>query len=426
VKRLALIAVLVVLAGLGLVLALPHLGGMGDDGTVATYQVRPDRFVRRVDAEGNLEAVQATKVSAPPSVRNPLKIAWLALDGSRVDRDEVVIRFDPTDLEKKRDDGMQDRATADSRMRQTEVSEGAALDNLERDASAAVLELEHSREFQSKDPRIFPRLEIIESEIDGRLATQRKEHAEGQHEIRTDLAQLAIDLLQIDRRKATIEIETAKSDLHNLEVRAPHDGIFMLVENWSGPPQVGMTVWGSQPIAEIPDLETMKAKVFVLEADAGGLQPGLEAEVTIEAHPERSYKATVKSVDTLAQRRSYRTPVQYFGVELELHETDAKLMKPGQRVRARLTLEELDGVLSVPRQAIFQQDGKPIVYVRSGSGFEARAVEVGSTGLGRVVIAAGLEPGERIALRDPTVPLSSPSDTPGGEAGAGATLGAVP
>jgi RND family efflux transporter MFP subunit len=423
-RRLAVIALLVVLAGLGIAATLPRFGGLGDDGTVATYAVKPDRFVRRVDAEGNFEAVQATKVSAPPSVRSPLKIAWLAPDGSRVERDEVVIRFDPTDLEKKRDDGMQDRATADSRMRQTEVSEGAALDNLKRDASAAVLELEHSREFQSKDPRIFPRVEIIESEIDGHLATQRKEHAEGQHVIRTDLSQLAIDLLQIDRRKATMEIDTAESDLDNLEVRAPHDGIFMLIRHWSGPMQVGMTVWGSHPIAEIPDLETMKAKVFVLEADAGGLQPGIEAQVTIEAHPGRTYKATVKNVDALAQRRNYRTPVQYFGVELELSETDTELMKPGQRVRARLTLEDLEEALSVPRQAIFQDDGKNIVYIRSASGFEPREVEVGSTGLGRVVITGGIEPGDRIALRDPTVPLSSPEDTPAGEGGAGAALGA--
>jgi multidrug efflux pump subunit AcrA (membrane-fusion protein) len=103
-------------------------------------------------------------------------------------------------------------------------------------------------------------------------------------------------------------------------------------------------------------------------------------------------------------------PVQYFGVMLELERTDPALMKPGQRVQADLSLDEQSDVLSVPRQAIFEREGRPVVYVGRGRRFKPRPVELGTAGLGRVVILSGLEEGERVALRDPTRPLLAPDE----------------
>ena len=177
-------------------------------------------------------------------------------------------------------------------------------------------------------------------------------------------------------------------------------------------------VWGGNPIAELPKLDKMEAEVFVLEADAGGLKEGIQARLAIEAHPEKEYEATVKSVDAVAQRRNRRVPVQYFRVTLELKETDPTLMKPGQRVRSVLTLDELSDVVTVPRQAIFDDDGRKIVYRREGDQFKSVEVELGATALGRVVVAEGLSAGDLVALRDPTRPADAPAET-GADAASG-------
>jgi multidrug efflux pump subunit AcrA (membrane-fusion protein) len=147
----------------------------------------------------------------------------------------------------------------------------------------------------------------------------------------------------------------------------------------------------------------MQAKIYVLEADAGGLEQGVSAEVFLEAHPSRSYQTKVKSVSALAQRRNRRSPVQYFEVILELDRTDTELMKPGQRVRAVLFLEDLEDVIAIPRQAVIEErDGDKLVYRRKGRGFEPVEVELSATALGRVVISRGLDDGDVIALSDPT------------------------
>jgi hypothetical protein len=81
-------------------------------------------------------------------------------------------------------------------------------------------------------------------------------------------------------------------------------------------------------------------------------------------------------------------------------------MKPGQRVRSTLVLDQEDALV-VPRQAVFEKDGKPIIYKQSATGFEAIAVELGVASAGRIVIKKGLAAGDTIALRDPNRALDA-------------------
>lgn len=397
--------------------AFPTLRGIAgaNDGEVPTYVVQRGDFARDIHADGNLKAADATLLGPPPEHRRPLKIAWLAPDGSFVKAGDVVIRFDPTDLEEELQEGRHDRATTDSQLTSKRVREEGSRRNLERDAEVAALELDYAQSFQSKDAMIFSRREIIESEIDEALAHQKKEHAQQAGDLHHELVRTELDLLGIERRKAELKISQAEEALQALEVRAPHDGIFVLKQVWGSKPEVGQMVWGGNAVAEIPKPEKMESQVYVLEADAGGLEVGLPATVVLEAQPDVVYKAKVSQVSALAQRRDHRSPVQYFSVTLELERTDTAVMKPGQRVAAVLTLDEREDVLTVPRQTVFEEEGKKIVYVRRGGRFEPTEVELGPSALGRLVIEAGLEKGDRIALRDPTRPADEPEDIDQGD-----------
>ena len=86
-------------------------------------------------------------------------------------------------------------------------------------------------------------------------------------------------------------------------------------------------------------------------------------------------------------------------------------MKPGQKVRAVVRLEEADGVIAIPRGAVFEKDGKRVVYrrerrrLRPGRGDDrppehlARGARLGPRG-GRRDRAA--RPDARSARRRPT------------------------
>jgi multidrug efflux pump subunit AcrA (membrane-fusion protein) len=94
--------------------------------------------------------------------------------------------------------------------------------------------------------------------------------------------------------------------------------------------------------------------------------------------------------------------VQYFGTTLAFVKTDAEVMKPGQRVRAVLVLDAQKEALSVPRNAVFEKDGKKIVYRRKRGGFDPVEIKLGPAAVGRVVVESGIKDGDVIALRDPT------------------------
>jgi HlyD family secretion protein len=390
-------------------------------GDVPVVSVAAARFVRRVPAPGNLRAVHATPLSVPPGASVPYRIGWLAPDGARVKAGEVVIRFDNSDLVKQLTDAQGDEKSAGFKIRKQSVQGRSEIAKLDKTADLAREELESASKFQKKDAVIFSRSEIIESEVDRSLAKEKEAHAREAQSRQRKLSGTELDLLGIERRKAELKINQAQQALSSLEVRAPHDGVIVLKRDWKGDPvRVGDTVWTGQPLAEIPDLSAMEAEVFVLEADAGGLAPGKHAEVTLESQPDVVYPAEIRRVDTLAKPRFRGSPVQYFAVVLKLAATDPRVMKPGQRVRAALILDDLPQALTVPRQAVFEREGKMVVYRRKGAGFEPAVVTLGPSNAGRVVVAAGIRPGDVLALSDPTRPRRG-EETPQEEKSGGAS-----
>ena len=378
---------------------LPLSGGRAG---VPLERVEARPFARRVQAEGELRSVRATQLSVPVGVPGPFRIGWLAEDGTRVREGDVVIRFDPAEVEKQLVEAADELESARLEARKQRSESLAEVRKLEQDLELARQQLDNARQFQKKDEMVFSRSEIVESEIDQELARGKEEHARGARGRRETLSQAGLDLLGIRMRQAEARIVRARQSLSALAVTAPHDGVLVLKRGWRGETaKVGDQVWNNQVLAEIPDLSSMEAEVFVLEADAGGLAPGRQAAVVLESRPGAEHAARIARVEALAKPRFRGSPVQYFGVVLALDATDPRIMKPGQRVRATLHLDERASALTVPRQAVFEREGKMVVYRQKAGGLEPVAVTLGPGSAGRVVVESGLAPGDVVALADP-------------------------
>jgi HlyD family secretion protein len=425
VRRLLLpVGVLLVLAGGALVgrAAFSRIGSAGAD--VPALEVSFAPFVRTVTAEGTLRPVTASGLSAPSEGRSQL-IAWLAEDGASVKKGEPLIRFDNDDAVRALADGKDDHEAALTRIQKEKLQIANGLNERSRTAALTKEEIVRARELGKKDPRFFPRSEVIESEIDQGLLEARLKQTETASQVEQRLGKSRVELLAVDRQKAETQTRQAEKALRSLEIRAPHDGTFVL-QRWGWGQrtvQAGDRAFSGMRIAEVTKSDRMDAEVMVLEADAGGLVPGKAATVVLDARPDVVWKARVKKVDPFPKPKSPEVPAQYFGALLAI-EGDTSSVKPGQRLRATIVLDELPRALAVPRQAVFRKDGATIVHRRSYSGdFEPVPVKLGPGTVGRVVVLEGLRPGDRIALRDPGVPV----DEAYGATGAGArSLGRAP
>jgi multidrug efflux pump subunit AcrA (membrane-fusion protein) len=405
-------------------LALVALGGaslirsIGPD-TVATFEVRPGHFVREVEATGTLKAVKATPVIVPLESGRAQKVAFLAKDGALLKAGETVVEFDPYDAQKEAADGQADLTAARAKIDKAEAEGTKNERSLGLDRDVAKEELDRAETFKLTDEGLFSRHQIVESQLDRDLFAARSDVAGKKLDASGKLSSAERALGEIDAGKARLKVDIAAKGLRSLRIAAPHDGLLVLERNWRGEVSfVGDTLWPGQKVAELPDLSVLEAKVFVLEADGAGLKAGLKARLAIEGRPGEQHEATVEKVEPLAKTRDSQSPVKYFEATLSLARTDPAFMKPGQKARAVVRLEEVDGVLAIPRGAVFEKDGKRVVYRRAGGRFAPVEITIGRQSISRVVLDSGLAPGDVIALRDPTAKRAlGPTASSPGEAG---------
>ncbi len=86
------------------------------------------------------------------------------------------------------------------------------------------------------------------------------------------------------------------------------------------------------------------------------------------------------------------------------------LLRPGLLADVEIIVEKIPNAINVPMQAVFEREGKPVVYVKNGSGFEPRAIKPFKRSETVMVISQGVKPGEIVALADPTAKKSDKKD----------------
>jgi len=371
--------------------------------SVPTFTVQKVPFTRTVKAEGVLKALKTTVIKAPSNVRDSLLVVWMLEDGDRVEEGDVAVRFDGSEINRRIADEEGAQAAANGRIEKEKIASKSSRSDRDRAAALTTDEIKRSQQLGKKDPRFFPRAEVIESEIDDGLYEARLAHARSARQIEEKLAHSNVRLIEIERREADIDRQRAKEALNKLEMRAPHDGTFVL-QRWGsrGVLRAGDRVYRGMQIAEITRTDQLDAEVYVLEADAGGLAADKPAEVVLEARPDVTWKAKVKKVDPFPKPLQPEVPAQYFTALLGI-EGDTSALKPGQRLHATIRLADEARALVVPRQAVFRRDNDTVVYRRGAGGFEPVTVKLAAGTAGRLVVSDGVSVGDELALRDPSL-----------------------
>jgi len=99
------------------------------------------------------------------------------------------------------------------------------------------------------------------------------------------------------------------------------------------------------------------------------------------------------------------------------------LLRPGLLADVEIIEEKLSNAVNIPTQAVFEKDGKLVAYVKRGKNFEPVFFTPLKRSESVMVVSKGLEPGEQVALSDPTSTKGDKKKK--GEGGRGA-LGALP
>ena len=72
-------------------------------------------------------------------------------------------------------------------------------------------------------------------------------------------------------------------------------------------------------------------------------------------------------------------------------------------VQVTVIVDRVSDAISIPAQASFMKSGRTVAYVWNGSNFAERTIQIGRRSRDRCLVSSGLQPGDRVALKDPLV-----------------------
>jgi multidrug efflux pump subunit AcrA (membrane-fusion protein) len=391
-----------------LVVIIMFLGcGGQDDSRMAFMTVRKGVFEIVIPGFGQLQAVKATPISVPPTLRGRQTLAWMTPENTYVKKGEIVARLDANwyNQQLQTEEFKISKLNLDIEKKQKELEK--EKNDLQGELNITAIEKNMADIYGAKDETLYSQNKIIEDAIDLEYLTTKSGHYEQKKTKLEEKARAELQLLQLKKRTHQVKAQQYQEALTSLDIKAPHDGLFIYARNWRGEePRIGSNVWRGMKLGKLPDLTSLEAKLYILESEAGGLKENLPASIVLDASPSVVYTGKVTTIDKIAKpigigRDEEKSPLKYFEIKVTLDKTDLEVMKPGNQVKGHIFVQKQENVIAVPNQALFFDNGNAFVQVKHSSGTEKRPVEIGARSLTRTIITKGLEQGEKILLASP-------------------------
>ncbi len=353
-----------------------------------------------VIGDGALEAKNA-QVLVTPMVRPQPTISFLIEEGTQVKKGDMVVKFTQTQIETEYLNAQDEVASARADSIKTEAELSLELLRYESQYSTAKASAEAARlqlanlQFEAPLSREIKQLEIDQFELEAERARKNLESLKKIQDEERINAQLRI-------KQALNNVNRAKSQLEQLTLRAPYDGIVVHETNFITDEKVqeGNTLFPRMPVVRIPDLSLMQVKMYISETDAQRLATGMPAKVTIPSIGSAVYSAKVAKVDRIAKAIRRDSKVKKVEVIVELDST-SKDVKPGLTAIADIFIKRAHNVMPLPFESVFETDSTRIVYVKEKKVFVPRPIASLYQDNDFIIAYGNLAQGDLLALREP-------------------------
>jgi HlyD family secretion protein len=391
---------------------------------VETGEVGRADVVEVVDAPATVTAAAAATLTAVAD--GTLEELW-AEPGEEVERGDVLAVIDSPEAERRLDDAEEALAAAEQAATSPVTTDlGTTQDATDQAAAEAFDEARDAAE-QIADPEL--RTALL-AQVDAAEETYQAAASAAREAVRAvqqgveSLGSAVTALGAAQRLQAEQAYELAKATVDELTLRAPFDGVVQLGGTSTAelpsdltellgevplPEQPAETPMGVEPvpvegghvtagtaIATVVDVSELGLVAEVDETDVLLVEPGVAAEVELDAAPGVGYTATVSSVDLLPTATE-RGGVAY-KVRLALAEGEP-VPRPGMSAVAHLRVREAQDTVAVPAAAVLRFGTEDVVWVVRDEQVTRVPVTVGVQGVDMVEIVSGLQPGEQIVVR---------------------------
>ena len=293
-----------------------------------------------IEANGELAANESITIN-PPLIKGlwQYKITYLAMEGSKVKKGDVVVRFDSSQLSQRLLIKVSELKTAKKSLNNTKLTNKASLEKLKLKLAEQKMRAEKTyRKWSSsknldgsiKSKKLYFNYEIENNEVEHKKLSIKQLK-------KSNNVRLAIDKNKVTQLEA--EVKELQDGIKRMNVPTSKTGIVLYRSDFQGNKvAVGDTIWMGRVVLEVPSLDSLIVKAKILEADAGKVSLGQKVMVVLDSSPDKQYSGEISRLGNVYRRKNKNQPSIIFDAEVALNKTDSNIMRPGMAARIKITL----------------------------------------------------------------------------------------
>jgi RND family efflux transporter MFP subunit len=295
----------------------------------------------------------------------------------------------------------------DSQIRASLAVGDAQLETARRGAAEDEAKLREAELTLGRREQLVKEKVISKSELDAARA-----------EVESLRARIAVAQQQVKVSESIIN--QRRTDLADMEVRAPFDGVAISKDAQPGEMISPVSAGGGftrSGIATIVDMSSLEIEVDVSESYINRVHPGMPIEAVLDAYPDWRIPAHVIATIPSADRQKATVRVR-IGFDPSTSSGSPRAQSRGRQLDPRILpdmgvkvsfLSERPASnadasrprLLVPAKAVRSAEGHSVVFVLHGDRIERRAVSVGTASGDQTEVLSGVSAGERVIVDGP-------------------------
>ena len=366
------VLIIVGMVALGVALVVVNLGFQRPTGLEVTVETLSSRdLVARVSGSGRIQPQREVDVSSNTMGR----VTRLAVvEGQQVEKGQFLLEIDPRSLEGQLQSGEASVAAARSVLAEARAGVDLARANLE----LARQRLQREQGLWAGELTTLEALERARNDV----AVRQTKLLASQQEVETREQQI---------RQEEASLATTKYRLSQVVITAPADGMVTRRNVEEGENVVVGTMNNAGTVLlTLTDMSSIDAEVELDETAIPAIQLGQSAVITIDAFPDRTFRARVSAIgnspiETASPQSAAQRPATKFMVVVTLEE-EVPGVRPGFTCTAEITTATRRNVLAVPIQSLTVQevlydvDGQ-LVQELPSAGRRAARISINETSL---------------------------------------------
>ncbi|WIV11026.1 efflux RND transporter periplasmic adaptor subunit [Proteiniborus sp. MB09-C3] len=189
-------------------------------------------------------------------------------------------------------------------------------------------------------------------------------------------------------RELNNEMRDYYAKLDQLEIRSPMNGIVAGI--WRQP---GETVAAGDWLGDVYNTSDMRIYSEVDDIDVLQIKQDAPVSITVDAMPTEKFEGKVARIYTMGKDRT--SGLTRFQVEIEV--IGGPQLRPGMQARAKVDAGSAQGVLLIPLEAIFEEDGVTKVEILGDDGVpKVVTVKLGLMNDKLAEVTEGLKEGDKV------------------------------